>query len=115
MRNLSFGISAVAIAIGLVIGGCGGGKCTKTGTRGGEYPATTASGGTRQSGNATGMTQPVPATLHCGAVAPVWANTKTKVYHVSSDPLYGRTKHGEYMCPQTAASEGYHESKAGAM
>jgi len=43
---------------------------------------------------------------NCGAVKAVWVNTKTKVYHGPTDPLYGHTKHGKYMCPSQAKAEG---------
>jgi len=59
-------------------------------------------------GMAAGAAAPVPASLHCGATAPVWANSKSHVYHTSTDPLYGKTKHGQYMCAQTAVAQGYH-------
>jgi hypothetical protein len=53
---------------------------------------------------------PVPASLNCGAVQPVWVNERSHVYHEPSDPLYGRTKHGKYLCPSTAMSEGYRKA-----
>ena len=67
-------------------------------------------GGEDTKGNAMapGTLATIPPTLQCGAVQPVWVNTKSKAYHLPSDPLYGRTKHGEYMCPSTAKAQGYH-------
>ncbi len=66
-------------------------------------------GGNDKSGNAMapGTFATIPPSLQCGAVQPVWANEKTHVYHLPSDPYYGRTKHGEYMCPSTAKAQGY--------
>ena len=68
--------------------------------------------------NAAGMAMrspaPIPADLNCGAVKPVWVNTKTHVYHLESDPMYGKTKVGQYMCPSAAKAEGDHPS-GGAM
>lgn len=63
------------------------------------------SGGSMQSANAGTIPD-------CGAVKAVWANTKTKVYHEPSDPMYGHTKHGEYMCPSQAKKEGYRPAGA---
>lgn len=56
---------------------------------------------------------PVPPSLNCGAVQPVWVNVRSHVYHEPSDPLYGRTKHGKYLCPSTALSEGYRKAGTG--
>jgi hypothetical protein len=53
---------------------------------------------------------PVPASLNCGAVQPVWVNEKTHVYHEPSDPMYGKTRHGMYMCPSAAVKAGYHKA-----
>jgi len=58
---------------------------------------------------------PIPADLNCGAVKPVWVNTKTHVYHEPSDMMYGRTKSGQYMCPSAAKAEGDHPSGGGGM
>lgn len=58
-----------------------------------------------------GQMAAVPSSLHC-AGAIVWANMARKTYHLSGDPYYGRTKHGEYMCEAAANAQGYH--KAGA-
>jgi hypothetical protein len=54
----------------------------------------------------------IPPMLQCGAVQPVWVNIRSHAYHLPSDPLYGRTKHGQYMCPSTAKAQGYHPAKA---
>lgn len=43
----------------------------------------------------------------CGAVQAVWVNVKTRVYHRPGDPLYGKTKHGEYLCPAQAQAQGF--------
>lgn len=51
-----------------------------------------------------------PPGLNCGAVRAVWVNEKSHVYHEPSDPYYGRTKHGRYMCPSQAKAQGYHKA-----
>ncbi len=56
---------------------------------------------------------PIPASLTCGGQAPVWTNSRSKAYHVSSDPMYGRTKHGAYMCLRNAVNAGYHAAMHG--
>jgi hypothetical protein len=49
----------------------------------------------------------------CGAVKAVWVNLNTKVYHEPGDPSYGKTKHGEYLCPSQAAAQGFHRAGSG--
>jgi hypothetical protein len=51
----------------------------------------------------------------CGAGDPaVWVNTKSKVFHSSADPLFGKTKHGGYMCTAAALAAGNRAAKPGA-
>lgn len=49
----------------------------------------------------------------CGAVKAVWVNLHTKVYHEPGDPAYGKTKHGEYLCPSQAVAQGFHRAGGG--
>lgn len=126
MQPKSFLLSATAITIALMLGACGGGhtrqstSSTTTTSSAGASPAASpaaspnARSQVQSAGTAARSPAPVPASLNCGAVSPVWANTRTHVYHVASDPLYGRTKHGQYICPQQAAQEGYHQAGGGA-
>jgi hypothetical protein len=44
---------------------------------------------------------------NCGAVQAVWVNLNTKVYHEPGDPAYGKTKHGEFLCPSQAKAQGF--------
>ncbi|MFN2450515.1 MAG: hypothetical protein ABR508_12130 [Candidatus Baltobacteraceae bacterium] len=99
--------AAIALA---ALTACGGGTKNTSTTTQNQAASSPAAGA--MSGAAMGG---APASLHCGATAPVWANSKSHVYHTSSDPLYGKTKHGRYMCAQTAIAQGYHaaNSKAG--
>jgi hypothetical protein len=68
--------------------------------------------GTDENGNpmAAGTLATMPPGLNCGAVKPVWVNMKSHVYHEPNDRYYGRTKHGEYMCPSQAKAHGYHKA-----
>lgn len=103
-------LSVLAI---VAITGCGGGKqttTTSTQSQRAGFPVASP----MAPGAGAGKTAAVPADVHCGASTPVWANTKTHVYHVSSDPLYGKTKHGTYMCAQDAVAHGYHAAGSGA-
>ena len=53
---------------------------------------------------------PIPASLNCGAVAPVWTNPRSHTYFEPTAPIYGRTKNGSYMCPSAAVAAGYHKA-----
>ena len=93
--------NVLAITILIALAACGGGnKQTSSAESANPSPGTEV--------NALAS---VPPGLNCGAVRAVWVNTKTHVYHEPSDPYYGRTKHGEYMCPSQAVNEGYHKAR----
>ena len=105
--------AVLVLAAGLAA--CGGGKnasqtAANTNSAGtvADRAAGAPMGGTDSSGNAMapGTLATVPPNVQCGAVAPVWVNTRTHVYHLSSDPMYGRTKYGVYKCPSAAKAEG---------
>jgi hypothetical protein len=51
----------------------------------------------------------------CGAVKAVWVNLNSKAYHEPGDPYYGKTKHGEYLCPSQAKAQGFHPAGGGTM
>jgi len=61
----------------------------------------------QNTGMAMAKMAPIPKGLHCKD-AIVWVNMTKKTYHESSDPYYGRTKHGQYMCKTAAEAAGYH-------
>ena len=106
MRRL-IGLSTALLGAAILAVGCGGGG-NKAAQQSTAAPAVASPAAVPAGGGSAAAVAPVPAKLKCGAVTPVWANTRTHVYHTASDPLYGRTKHGQYMCPQQAASAGYH-------
>ena|ERR1700761_2664229 len=43
----------------------------------------------------------------------VWANLNTKVYHYSTDSVYGTTKNGKFMTEADAKTAGYRAAKTG--
>ena len=59
-----------------------------------------------KSGMLNATPAPIPAGLNCGAQGPVWVNTRSHVYHIASDPTYGRTRRGQYMCLRQAINAG---------
>lgn len=120
----------LALSAIVALAACGGGKSTTSSTTttngvmtnqsANPSPSTVANapmGGMTASGEAMapGTLATVPPGMTCGAVQPVWVNTKSHVYHEPSDPYYGRTKHGEYMCPSQAVKQGYHKAGSRAM
>ncbi len=103
----------LALTALVALAACGGGKSAQTSAN--PSPRSEVNGpmgGMNASGEAMapGTIATVPPGMTCGAVRAVWVNTKTRVYHEPSDPYYGRTKHGEYMCPSQAVKEGYHKA-----
>ena len=67
------------------------------------------------SGKSNGGTSPAPAAHAalptCGGQSPVWAVRGTKVYLLPGDRLYGKTKHGEYLCLSDARARGLHPGR----
>lgn len=107
-------ILAVPVLALAALTACGGGKSSTTTTtttqsQAAASPAATAAAGGSMMNAAVNATQaPIPASLHCGATAPVWVNTKRHTYHTASDPYYGKTKNGQYMCASAAVAAGDH-------
>ncbi|HZZ66165.1 MAG TPA: hypothetical protein VFE17_11735 [Candidatus Baltobacteraceae bacterium] len=122
MQVQRFGAVLTLAAIALT--GCGGGNkasntstTTSTTTQSSPAAAPASPAAAAASPGAMhamqGSVAPVPSTLHCGAVQPVWVNPRSHVYHEPSDPRYGRTRHGKYMCPSQAVAAGYHAAGSG--
>ncbi len=74
-----------------------------------------ACGGNKSSGAgnaARSGASPAPApSMNCNGESPVWALGNPKVYLVSGERLYGRTKHGRYLCLSEAQAEGYQPAR----
>lgn len=106
MQNATLRLGTLALMFSLTVAGCGGGKRAASDASNAMQNAATRAGGAMESTRAeTGS----PA-MHCGAVKPVWVNTKSGAYHEPGDPYYGHTKEGKYMCPSAARAAGYHAS-----
>jgi ABC-type glycerol-3-phosphate transport system substrate-binding protein len=95
-----------ALAAAAALAACGGKAASDANTSAGgmmENAANTAAGTPAATQIGAGSQTP----MDCGAVQPVWVNLKTMKYHEPNDPYYGKTKHGEYMCPAQARKAGY--------
>jgi hypothetical protein len=106
-----------ALVLAAALAGCGthgqSNQDTNAGMAGPTAPPVTNATpvGAQAAGNGgsmVGVAAPLPSVLKCNSDQPVWVNSRTHVYHEPSDPLYGRTKHGAYMCPSAAIAAGYH-------
>jgi hypothetical protein len=97
--------------------GCGGGKSSTANSAASAASQAVATAGAMGSSmkagaegamqNATGAMGGEAAVPNCGAVKAVWVNLKSKVYHEPGDPAYGKTVHGEYLCPSQARAQGF--------
>lgn len=96
------------LVVAALLAGCGGGS---QGSQNASSPATagpTTEGQTEQRALPLANAAPVPKDIGCAMSDVVWVNLKTKSYHESDDPYFGRTKNGQYMCKEAADSAGYH-------
>jgi len=48
---------------------------------------------------------------NCPGDSVVWANTRSKVYHMSGSRLFGNTKEGTYMCRSQSERMGYRAAR----
>lgn len=51
------------------------------------------------------------ATPNCNGQPPVWTIARAKVFLLPGDALYGRTKHGAYVCRSEAQARGYRPAR----
>jgi hypothetical protein len=58
-----------------------------------------------------GAAPAVSAGTNCNGEAPVWAMERPKVYVLSGERLYGKTKVGKYLCLSDAQAEGYQPAR----
>lgn len=105
-------VPVLAISL-LGLAACGGAKSAaqNAANAAGNAAGSAANGATNAMGNATANMR-VP---NCGAVKAVWVNLNSKAYHEPGDPYYGKTKHGEYLCPSQAKAQGFHPAGGSAM
>jgi hypothetical protein len=61
--------------------------------------------------NETGATPEAASTMNCNGEPPVWVLPGPRVYLVQGDLLYGKTKHGKFICRSEAHAEGYREAR----
>jgi hypothetical protein len=101
-------VSALAAA---VVAGCGGGSSSSSSSTAAPMAAATDMGTTGGQRPPLAQAAPIPAGLTCKD-AIVWVNAKRHTYHEASDPYYGRTKNGQYMCRADAIAAGDHVASA---
>jgi hypothetical protein len=51
------------------------------------------------------------AQASCSTDSVVWANTKSKIFHLTGTATYGKGKNGTYMCETDATAEGFKGTK----
>jgi hypothetical protein len=67
-------------------------------------------GGSKSNGGNASRPAASPAavpSMNCNGESPVWALRNVEVYLDPSDRLYGKTKHGIYICRSQALAQGY--------
>lgn len=106
----------LALVFSLILGGCGGAKRAENNAANAMQNAAQQAGHTVRTGTMNGAGNEADTgspDMNCGAVKPVWVNTKSGAYHEPGDPYYGHTKQGKYMCPSAAHAAGYHATRSG--
>ncbi|HEY7981879.1 MAG TPA: hypothetical protein VID19_10390 [Candidatus Eremiobacteraceae bacterium] len=107
-----------AVCSAAVVAGCGGGgssgssSATATPGAAAAMPAATTEAQRERGSLPLAQAAPVPQGLQCSGDVMVWVNLKSKAYHDSTDPFFGRTKNGKYMCKTDAVNAGYHAAGA---
>jgi hypothetical protein len=116
-QRLISGLAALCAVT--ILAGCGGGGSSSSGSPTATpgttmaMPAATTEAQRERGALPLAQAAPVPQGLQCSGDVMVWVNLKSKAYHDSTDPFFGRTKNGKYMCKTDAVNAGYHA--AGAM
>lgn len=87
--------------LGLMMTGSAAFAARGTSTQASSQPAGTA---------ANHFASQTDASKACGGSNVVWANTRSKAYHLEGDKYFGHTKHGAWMCMGTAKAEGFHQA-----
>ena len=95
-----------ALSAAAIVAGCGGGGNSSNATS--ASPTATTEAQRETAALPLAQAAPIPKDLQCSGDGVVWANEKTKAYHLSADPYFGRTKNGKYLCKTDAAAAGYH-------
>jgi hypothetical protein len=95
-------VAALAVAA-LSVAACAGSKSSNANASSSPASAMAGAGSGQMAAPAAGSGTPPD----CGAVQAVWVNLNSRVYHLPSDPVYGKTKHGEYLCPAQAKAQGF--------
>ncbi len=90
MSKSTAALAAIALA---ALTACASGKSSGAGS---PQPSAAASAAATEA-----------AAMNCGGASPVWALQNPKVYLAPGDRLYGKTKHGRYLCQSEAHAEGY--------
>ena len=95
------------VLVAAIAAGCGGGSQSSS-SQASSAPSATTEAQREQAALPSTQMQPVPRDIGCTGDDVVWVNMNTKSYHEPSDPYYGRTKNGKYMCKAAADAAGYH-------
>jgi hypothetical protein len=101
--------ACVAALAAAMVSGCGGGSSSSASSSSSSAAPMGTTEGQRQA--PLSQAAPIPAGLTCKD-AIVWVTAKRHTYHEASDPYYGRTKSGQYMCLAAAVAAGDHAAGA---